>query len=528
MRASSVRSLKTLALLVLFAAGVIAGWRFRPVDRPIFADDQLYFYVAERAASGVPPHVSLVDHKHQLAPLISAAAIAVGRVFGADDVLAGRIVSILAAAAVVPLLGLLAAALTGSFAAGLAAAACTLTLKMFFIEAATGFRPQLFMTFFAVAALLAFARDRRAAAGALAAAAFLSWQPAAVICVALAIAAAFEARPARAVARVVVGGAAIVLAYEAYFAVNGALGEQLYQSYFMGKLLRVPPFTKTLLFFVRGDPTEVRWRPDALFGGIFLAALAGAWLWALVRPRAAWAAWKQSAAWRAVFLAAHGAVAYTFLDHQAYPDRFFLLPYIVLTAACAVGIVPRLIARIPARAIAAAALSAWMITFVPGLGRASNRSGGTLEQQRAIAQRVVEIGDARGGGLWVVGRPDLLALAHRTNWNGFGMLLDANVRAYAQRSSGSRGAYRPMRDGEMPDMVLVARVSARIHLPWLFHEYEKVAFDDLAGLHAQIFVKRSRLTGAERRDARREGPARARRGPARAPTKRGAVRPEVR
>jgi hypothetical protein len=109
---------------------------------------------------------------------------------------------------------------------------------MFFIEAATGFRPQLFMTFFAVAALLAYARGWRAGAGALAACSFLCWQPAVVIGAGLVAAAIFERRPVWSVRRIVVGGLAVLLAYEAYFALNGAFREQIYQSYFMGKGLK--------------------------------------------------------------------------------------------------------------------------------------------------------------------------------------------------------------------------------------------------------------------------------------------------
>ena len=98
---------------------------------------------------------------------------------------------IVLAAAVVPLLCVLAYALTGSYGAALVAAACALTFRMFFVEAATGFRPQLFMMFFAVAALVAHARGRLAVGGALAACAFLCWQPAAVVGAALLIAVLF-------------------------------------------------------------------------------------------------------------------------------------------------------------------------------------------------------------------------------------------------------------------------------------------------------------------------------------------------
>lgn len=493
-----VRSVKFLVLAALFAAGLVQGLRFHPADRAVFADDQLYFYVAERAASGVPPHVSLVDHKHQLTPLVSGAAIAIGRIFGADDVLAGRVPSILLAAAVVPLLCMLGEGLTGSFAAGLVAAACALTFKMFFIEAATGFRPQLFMTFFAVAALVAYARGSRAGAGALAAGSFLCWQPAVVVGAALVAAAIFEERRWGSVRRIVLGGALVLLAYEAYFALNGALGEQLYQSYLMGKRLRIPPLSNTIVFFVRGDATELRWRPDALFSGMLLVMMAGAWLWALARPRAAWSAWKSSPGGRAVLVAAHGAVLFTFLDHQAYPDRFFVLPYAALAAACLVALVPRRLGRVPLRTPVTLAISLWTISFAPNLVRASNLSGSTLEDQRTVAHRLVEISELRGGGLWVVGRPDLLAFDRKANWNAFGMLLDEHVREYARRTDESRGAYRPVRDGNMPEMVFVARLEVREWLPWLFSEYDKVVLPEFASLHGQLFVKKSTLLSPAR------------------------------
>jgi hypothetical protein len=469
--------LRALALVALFLAGIHQGWTFRPWDRAVIADDQLYFYVAERAASGVAPHASLVDHKHQLSGLVSGAAMAVGRLFGADDVQAARVPSIVFAAAVVPLLTMLAAALTGSFAAGLVAGACALTFRMFFIEAATGFRPQLFMTFFAVAALVVHSRGRLAAAGGLAACAFLCWQPAAVVGAALVVAALFGPRPLASAARTALGGLAVVLAYEAYFAWKGALGEQIYQSYLMGRGLKVPALAHTWNFLLRGDPGVIDLRPDGIFTVLLLAGLACLWVWALIRPRRAWAAWRRNASARAVFLAAHGAIVFTALDHQAFPDRFFVLPYSAIAAAVAAALVPPRIAGLPLRVLICAGLVAWMVPaarFVSPTGRAI----GALEAQRAIARRVVMLADAHGGDLWVIGRMDLLAFERRENWSPFGMLLDPHVMEYAMRKSGTPGRFRPLRDGKMPSTIVTARASVRRYMPWVIAEYEPIESKD--------------------------------------------------
>ncbi|MFN2377191.1 MAG: hypothetical protein ABR538_11685, partial [Candidatus Binatia bacterium] len=90
-------------LVVWALAAAAFFWRLDALERPLRADNQLYFFMAERAASGVPPHVSHVDSKNQLGVLVTAAAIAGGRAVGADDVVASRVVSIAAAAAAVAL-----------------------------------------------------------------------------------------------------------------------------------------------------------------------------------------------------------------------------------------------------------------------------------------------------------------------------------------------------------------------------------------------------------------------------------------
>ena len=80
--------------LLAFLLGVVACLTRDPADLPLTLDNQQYFFIAERAASGVPPHVSLFDSKHQAGMLLSAAAIRVGRGLGLGDVHAARVASI--------------------------------------------------------------------------------------------------------------------------------------------------------------------------------------------------------------------------------------------------------------------------------------------------------------------------------------------------------------------------------------------------------------------------------------------------
>src|SRR5690242_16686624 len=134
------------SFLVAWAiVAALACWRLDPVTRPITGDNQLYFYLAERAASGVAPHVSLVDTKSQLGVLVTAASIAAGRVGGEDDVAASRAASIAFAALAVVLAAELATLLAGSTAAGHIAALALIAARGFADHAAVGSNPKVFL-----------------------------------------------------------------------------------------------------------------------------------------------------------------------------------------------------------------------------------------------------------------------------------------------------------------------------------------------------------------------------------------------
>jgi hypothetical protein len=450
-----------------------------PLVRSVQTDNQLYFFVAERVASGVPPHISLVDHKHQLPALLSGAAIAAGRRLGADDVIAARVLSIAVAVVIVVGLFALAHTLTGDPFAAMLTALAFLSFRTVFLEAATGFRPQLFMMGFAVLGHLAFARGRPFAAGALAACAFLCWQPAGLVGLAMFVAAiAGRKRSLTTVASLMAGAIAANLAYEAYYLLHGVIGEQLRQSYLMASSsagFHPEPITETLDFLTR-EIGRGRSLQDYL-SLLMLLALTALPMVAVIAPERAAAAWASNAGWRAITLAAAAAVAFTFVDHQAYPDRFFYLPYVALTAAIPAAVLSRYVANRGARAVA---LTAVGVLFAVLAFRPENKTmNETLQRQRAFATGpFVALVRKYEGSVWVVGRPDLLAFNYLDNWTSFGMLLDPRVRVYAVERNGGL-SYRPLRGGRMPQVILSARGSMRRYAPWLTAEYEPMPNADI-------------------------------------------------
>jgi hypothetical protein len=82
--------MKLVVALVICAITVAMAVGYGVATRPVLADNQLYFFQTERCASGVPPHVSHMEVKTQLPSMLGGASIAMGRVFGIDDVHAGR------------------------------------------------------------------------------------------------------------------------------------------------------------------------------------------------------------------------------------------------------------------------------------------------------------------------------------------------------------------------------------------------------------------------------------------------------
>jgi len=482
--------------LAFFAAALEICLYQGPTTRAFNQDNQIYFFISERVASGVPPHVSLVDHKNALSSILSGAAIYAGRRLGVDDVLSARVLSMTVAAATVASVWALATELAGTWLAGTAAAFVMLNFVDFFMQGTMGVRPKVFMAFFMVWALLAFVRNRPARAGLWATASFLCWQPALLVLGSIGLASLVARDRIARTARVVAGAALAMLAYEGYFAAYGALGEQLTQSLRMPADLtgyKVDPLLESLGFVVRMG----LWRNDAIwvFPAAFLAALVLAWIGVLVRPTRTWALVRERYGWQAMVIVSTTALAFTLFNHQAYPDMFFLQPLIAVICGAVVGRLaeaigpPPLPRRLVAYAVAGAfgVACSWLVyqrvNYFGGDGGA-NAMG--LAYQRALSREVVKLRD-QYGPVWAIGCPHLLAFQRMENFSQFSLLIDPKVRSYLLSQTGGQ-PYYPRKDGQLPAVILTARGGERKVIPWLPRYYRRLPRQDFEQTGVRVWI----------------------------------------
>jgi hypothetical protein len=461
------RSARLFGLLA-FLLGAVACLTRDPADLPLTLDNQQYFFIAERAASGVPPHVSLFDSKHQVGMLLSAAAIRVGRVFGLGDVHAARVASIAAVAGAVSLAWWVAHAITGTLLAGHLAALAMLSFEGFLQMGAMGARPKVFLVFFLLAAAWAVCRQRAFWSGSLAALAFLCWQPALIALGGAAFVFAF-AGGGRSLARVLLGATLSVLLYESYFAAHGALGAQLEQAYRFPALYMAPGVMDfrhhaTLLFRLEDGLSVASLLPLG-----FAAILSSGLVWAALRPARLVGELRERPGLAYVLLCGAATLAFSLYEYQTYIDGFFVLPYIAVVVGAAAATATRLASR---RLVAPGRL---LLTGVVLLLFAANTHllpsrvhlGADLAEQERLAQRVSAL-IAEGGGLYVIGCTHLLAMNHTDNYVPFGFFFRGMEDYLADREP---AGYRPLRDGVMPETILVSRPFVPGGREWLATEY---------------------------------------------------------
>lgn len=494
--------------MAALAVAVTLG--FGLAERPLYSDNQIFFFLAERAADGVPPHVSMADPKTQLSTLVSAAAIRLGEAVGSGDVAAFRAVSVASVAVSVATMVLLGEALAGSLLAGVLAAALLFVVEGLFIEGAGGGRPHVFVVTGVLAAHLLHARRRPFAAGIAGAAALLCWQPSAIALGSIGLAALLSRRaPLREAAAIGAGAATSFFAYEAYFVAHGVLALQLDQEFVMplASVHRMAEVGESL-WFVLTDSRSWLERPRVLPVLAVLVAAAG-WL-ALVaatlraRTRAtAWVLMRERPELVAPVLASHLAFAFTVYEHQAHPDLLLVQPYFALgvgaaLAAAVTALGRRAGSRRRLVEVAAAALTlilcagdAWQVAI------AKRATPLTLADQIRTAELTTFYTDHRPG-LWVLGDVHLLSFLGLDNWVGYGFFWDDLEARMDTRE------YRPLRDGRMPGVIVAGRRLLPGRSGWLFREYLEVKPPLFAEQGVRVFVRRD----APRLDWHRRQPMR--------------------
>ena len=327
----------THAALFAFVAWAISALHyatFFDVERPIYTDVRYFLYFAWRLAEGDVAHLELFDNKTFLANFVGAGLYRLGGSLGLDPLHFIR-ASMLALASFGGLLAywVFRRIGHGSVATGFLGLFALLSFGILGELPAIGNFPKLLMGLFIPAAALAIARGYWTASGVCSALAFLDWQVGALVGGAAVVCALCSGNQrGRNTARVILGGLLGLAPFVFYYALHGALGAAIDQTFAMS-LARASDSIDTMSWTARLE--KIAWtagRADPEQRALMLVSLVGlpvSWAWC-------WREWGTSAGrlLLALCLTHTGLFVFSLTDFQRFGDFYVLM----LTSAFWLGI----------------------------------------------------------------------------------------------------------------------------------------------------------------------------------------------
>jgi hypothetical protein len=217
----------SLPLLVLVLAVFVYG--MYGFDGALPLDYSIYLYSGQRMAEGVPPYVSIFDHKGPLSPMIAGLGVMLSKLLDGDDIYTVRAVFFATGCLTVVAVYLLGKSVFRSQVAGFFAALTFLGFYAYGYPAASGPEPKTPMVLFQTLSLLLASQKRWFWAGCFGSLAFLVWQPMGVFSMMVFVLAVTRPKGERrnAALRALGGIATPLLVIVGYFYYYGALGELL-------------------------------------------------------------------------------------------------------------------------------------------------------------------------------------------------------------------------------------------------------------------------------------------------------------
>jgi hypothetical protein len=417
--------LKPIHIAALHAALILVlstlAYRQYGFAGPLMRDDAIHLYSGQQMAHGIPPYLSIWDHKGPLAPMIAGIGAWAAPWLGIEDILAVRLTFFAISLLTVVGVYFMASDLLDSRAIGLVAAFTFLNFWGFGRHAGSGPRAKTAMLLFQVLALWGTGRKTWFWAGLCGSLAFLTWQPTGIY-PAAAFALALLQSPKKVrisnALRALAGIAVPILAVSAYFVAYGALYE-----FVEGTILFNLIHLDRGAWSVRGNVQRIA---RAVYGGyrtmfvpiwLGLGMMPTLLIWRLSRVRYRIGRWLADDRFCALLLTAPLPLAWSLVDFQGYPDFYVFLPYVAVGLAWALAPAYRSLGKTGrvGQAIALAIVCA--ILACSAAYTYCQTASEDLALQRAWAAEAV----ARYGGERVVsiGVPEALVLLHRTNPNPY-------------------------------------------------------------------------------------------------------------
>jgi hypothetical protein len=469
-------------LLLLYSLNV--GIR----EIPLLGDNQMYFFISERVASGHPPYTSQFDPKNALSVMLWGLAIWIGRVFGLSDVMSARALSLLIIGASTGSIWLVAYRLTGSRKAALLSALAVFSFPGYLSLSSMGCRPKSLVILFALLSINFTSRRKPFWAGFFASLGFLCWQPALLILAALLIALFLGERRWRDVSRAVMGAILPVVLYESYFVLTGTLSRQIEQAVLYPARYMSSEFSGYLLSL---RELAIMWVKG--FGVLNILPLAFAWgfikIWAdALRRKGGFGDFTQKDRTFLFFaLALHGTLVFTYYAHQGYPDYYFAFPFIAIVSGWALARFVDGVSRIAGdRAVRPAVLVLSVALLVPSLiWTFSQRFSFRLSDQYRLAEDVGRFLE-EGKTVYCMGCTHLLAFDHSDNWLVHGYFADTVDRYLSDQSKG--GIFEPTRNGEWPEIVLLSHYGPAGVRKWLSNRYVEITTEPFLRQNIHVYA----------------------------------------
>jgi DolP-mannose mannosyltransferase len=213
--------------IVIFIAAVALAVMYHPFALPEGGDNAIWDYVAQCILRGQVPYRDVIEIKTPAAAYLSALGMAVGRWFGADTVLAVRLLFVLLVGALCVTVYLVGEAYLRNRLAALLACLLPLLAPNLMVMMISGTRPKVPMFICGMLTLWFISKDRPFRAGFCSMLAFLFWQPGLMFtATALLIFSGYMTRwRDRRALRVLLGASIPLAVMLIYFAMNGALGD---------------------------------------------------------------------------------------------------------------------------------------------------------------------------------------------------------------------------------------------------------------------------------------------------------------
>jgi len=505
--AHSLRVPVGVTLVLIFAlAAVVSSWY--GLGGGISRDGAVYLYSGQRMAEGVPPYVSVFDHKGPLAPMLAGAGVMLSKLLNTDQIMTVRVVFFLMGCLAVVSAYLLGSSLFKSQRAGIFAALTFLGFFCFARYATAEPEAKTPMLLFEVLALLLTSQKRWFWAGLCGSLAFLVWQPMAVFPLVTIFLAATCPGGSRssAISRAVSGAGLPVAAIAAYFYAEGALYELINGSILFNlRYLDQDKFSSVAPQLVAPARAIFQGYTTILIPLVICAMLAAVVISAvtlgrLYLPKGPARVSLGNVATRETFapvlLTLPFPIIWSMMDFQGYPDFFVFIPYVAIgfggflyflagrvEAADGAGLrgvrrsfVPIAYAILTAIAVVSSLITIKLAAEVSTLdtgGRGPKPGDFDYQQQAAL-----EVRDRFGEDAKVVsiGVPQLLVLLHDTNPNPYAFVIRGIDREIALQTPGGFQGWLGELGAYDPDVIAFGQTSGhykRELVDWLDTHYQR-------------------------------------------------------